>query len=102
MTTWILLLMLVGPDGHGLALESVPGFATREACNDAGVSARGLPVLTPPAKVPVPGGRVDWVCFSTGSTTMTIEDRARARQQIADALREDIGRNREAFEAGRQ
>lgn len=67
--TWILILALVGADGFVHQIETVPTpFATYEACNEAGVLARGLPVLTPP------GGwrasawhRIDWVCVPTGA-----------------------------------
>ena len=33
MTTWILIIIL--KSGYGLAVDHVPGFASREACEDA-------------------------------------------------------------------
>lgn len=65
--TWVLLLALVGPAGDVVQLAPVATpFATREACNHAGVLARArLPVLTPPGSSL--WSRVDWVCLPTGS-----------------------------------
>lgn len=66
MTAWVLILALIGPTGDVAQLAPVAApFATREACNEAGVVARGsLPVLTPPGASL--WSRVDWVCVPTG------------------------------------
>ncbi len=99
--TWILLLLLVGPEGHGIAIESVPGFASHEACNDAGIAARGLPVLTPPKGTAlVPGGRVDWSCVPTDARVSTDEARRLGMEKLRDELREVMRRNRETAAGG--
>lgn len=65
--TWVLLLALVGPAGDVVQLAPVASpFATRRACDEAGVLARArLPVLAPPGSSP--WSRVDWVCLPTWS-----------------------------------
>lgn len=60
MPVWILILVLVGPKGDAVQIESVAvPFTSYEACNDAGVRARTLPVLTAPGAA---FNRIDWVC----------------------------------------
>jgi hypothetical protein len=86
VTTWILLLALVGADGYVTQIESVPGFASHEACTEAGVKSRAyFPVLGKPGASP--WHRVDWLCVSTEGTLAARERAAFDWPAIEDALK---------------
>lgn len=36
MGTWVLIIKVVALFGHGVAIESVPGFESKELCEKAG------------------------------------------------------------------
>jgi hypothetical protein len=128
VAAWILILALVGADGVVTQLESVPGFATYEACNVAGMDARSeLPVMRPlgplkDAASPLPvwefaQHRIDWVCVPTAAEPTKaarfegLEEASRRAAEQTDAelrerellraeLRTIIRENRQRFEAG--
>lgn len=89
MTAWVLILVLTGPAGDAIQIETVAApFASYHACNEAGMEARALPVLARPKHA---WNRIDWTCVPTGIQPRTDCDKAAARAR----LREEIRRARE-------
>lgn len=104
MTTWILILVLTGPAGDAIQIETVAApFASYQACSEAGMEARALPVLTRPKHV---WNRIDWTCVPTGyppaaspvpSHGTSLSARSACSKPEARArLREEIRKAREA------